>query len=201
MCAQRPARSHAVELQSSDGDHAGPARKCVRDGPPVSGPAAARPAALESFAQALQPTDQDALEATRNAVAIARLIAPHVRRVVIANAAAMKGIGGIKAKTDRLDAKMLAQLLAAGFLPSIWPGDEATATGDLRRREVATVSRAHGSHDEVTTRPPSTVMTSRTSSGAAAERICGPRPKPRSSAIMDRPTGRKGTTWPRRPPR
>jgi transposase len=95
----------------------------------------ARPAALRTFAQSLQPTDQVALEATGNALAIAQLVAPHVDRVVIANAAAMKGIGGVRAKTDRLDdAKTLAQLLAAGFLPSIWPGDETTR---LHRRWIS----------------------------------------------------------------
>jgi transposase len=89
----------------------------------------ARPSALESFARSLQPTDHVALEATGNAVAIAQLIRPHVGQVVIANAAAMKGIGGVRAKTDRLDAKTLARLLATGFLPKIWPGDEATRLG------------------------------------------------------------------------
>ena len=89
----------------------------------------ARSPALQTFARSLQLTDQVALEATGNALAIAELIRPHVARVVIANAAAMKGIGGFRAKTDRLDAKTLAQLLAAGFLPSIWPGDETTRLG------------------------------------------------------------------------
>ena len=77
----------------------------------------ARTSALESFARSLQPTDHVALEATGNAVAIAQPIRPHVGHVVIANAAAMKGIGGDRAKTDRLDAKTQARLLAAGFLP------------------------------------------------------------------------------------
>ena len=41
----------------------------------------------------LELTDQVALEATGNAVAIARILEPHVARVVIANGAAIKGIG------------------------------------------------------------------------------------------------------------
>ncbi len=50
----------------------------------------ARPAALGSFARSLHPTDQVALEATGNALAIAELIRPCVARVVIANAALRK---------------------------------------------------------------------------------------------------------------
>ncbi len=89
------------------------------------------PAGLELFAQSLGADDQVVLEATGNALAIARVIEPHVARVVLANPKAVKGATQT-AKTDKLDARTLAQLLAAGFLPEVWTPDERTRA--LRRR-------------------------------------------------------------------
>ena len=90
------------------------------------------PAALLLFAQSLGADDQVALEATGNALGIARIIEPHVRRVVLANPKAVKGFTRAGAKTDRIDARTLAQLLAGGFLPAVWLPDEQTRV--LRRR-------------------------------------------------------------------
>src|SRR6478672_5706812 len=90
------------------------------------------PAALELFAQSLGSDDQVALEATGNALEIARIIERHVGRVVLANPKAVKGITRAGAKTDKLDARTLAQLLAGGFLPAVWLPDEQTRV--LRRR-------------------------------------------------------------------
>ena len=45
----------------------------------------ARPRPLEEFAQQLLPTDRVALEATGNALAIARIIRPYVKEVVLVN--------------------------------------------------------------------------------------------------------------------
>jgi transposase len=59
------------------------------------------PAALALFAQSLGADDEVALEATGNALGIARLIEPHVRRVVLANPKAVKGITRAGAKTDK----------------------------------------------------------------------------------------------------
>jgi transposase len=84
------------------------------------------PAALELFAQSLGANDQVALEATGNALAITRILEPHVGRVVNANARALRALSSLKAKTDRLDARTLAELLAAGLLPAVWAGDEET---------------------------------------------------------------------------
>jgi transposase len=89
------------------------------------------PAALELFAQSLGRTDQVALEATSNALAIAAILRPHVGRVVLVDPKAVKGVVGGK-KTDKIDARFLAQLLAGGFAPEVWAPDRATAT--LRRR-------------------------------------------------------------------
>jgi transposase len=90
------------------------------------------PEALALFAQSLGVDDQVALEATGNALAIARILEPHVGRVVLANPKAVKGITRAGAKTDKIDARTLAQLLAGGFLPAVWLPDEQTRV--LRRR-------------------------------------------------------------------
>jgi transposase len=87
---------------------------------------------LELFAQSLAPDDQVALEATGPAAAIARILQPHVGRVVIANTRKLRAIAESKVKTDKVDAKTLCELLAAGFLPAVWSPDEFTRA--LRRR-------------------------------------------------------------------
>jgi transposase len=86
---------------------------------------------LVLFAGSLGADDQVVLEATGNAVEIARIIEPHVGRVVLANPKAVKGATQT-AKTDKLDARTLVRLLAAGFLPEVWTPDEQTRV--LRRR-------------------------------------------------------------------
>lgn len=58
----------------------------------------ARREALVAFASSLRPTDQVGLEATGNALVIARLIEPHVARVAVANAAVTKTIGATSFK-------------------------------------------------------------------------------------------------------
>jgi transposase len=70
-------------------------------------------------------------------MAIARILEPHVR-VVLANPKATKAATRLRAKTDRIDARTLAQLLASGFLPDVWQPDPATA---VLRRQVS--RRAH----------------------------------------------------------
>jgi transposase len=97
----------------------------------LAGRVKTEPEALELFAQSLAATDQVALEATGNALAIARIIEPYVDRVVLANPKAVKGATQT-AKTDKIDARTLAQLLAGGFLPEVWIIDEETRV--LRRR-------------------------------------------------------------------
>jgi transposase len=89
------------------------------------------PSTLELFAQSLARDDQVVLEATGNALAIARIIEAHVGRVVLANPKAVKNATR-SAKTDKRDARTLAKLLAAGFLPEVWTPDERTRV--LRRR-------------------------------------------------------------------
>jgi transposase len=90
------------------------------------------PAELELLGASLSDDDEVALEATGNALAIARILEPHVARVVVASARELHAISGAKAKTDRRDARTLAKLLAAGMFAGTWlPGEQVRA---LRRR-------------------------------------------------------------------
>jgi transposase len=89
------------------------------------------PEALELFAGSLASTDQVALEVSGNAWEVARIIRPHVAKLVVVSPADT-GIRAARAKTDRLDARALAKLLAAGSLQSVWVPDDHTRA--MRRR-------------------------------------------------------------------
>ena len=84
------------------------------------------PEALRAWADTLQPDDQVALEATGNSDAIALLLTPRVARVVVSNPKKTRAIAEAKVKTDKVDARILAQLLAADFLPPVWLPDDRT---------------------------------------------------------------------------
>jgi transposase len=90
------------------------------------------PQGLAIPANRLAGDDQVALEATGNALAIARRLQPHVARVVVATRTELRAIIEAKVKTDRRDARTLARLLAAGLLGGCWVPDEHTRA--LRRR-------------------------------------------------------------------
>jgi len=90
------------------------------------------PEALRLFAGSLCEQDEVALEATCNTHAIARLLEQHAGRVVVSNPQKTRAIAEAKVKTDKVDARVLAQLLAVGFLPSVWLADDETHA--LRRR-------------------------------------------------------------------
>jgi transposase len=87
---------------------------------------------LHAFAAKLSRDDVVVVEATGNAAAVASVIGPHVKRVVIANPKQVRVIAHAKIKTDTVDAGVLAQLYASGFLPEVWIADEATQA--LRRQ-------------------------------------------------------------------
>ena len=89
-----------------------------------AGRIATAPERLELFAQSLAPTDRVVLEATGNALAIARILAPHVAEVVLAHAKQVRAISHARIKTDKVDARVLADLLAADLIPAVWIGDE-----------------------------------------------------------------------------
>jgi transposase len=101
------------------------------DGLRSAGRIATRVPTLELFAQSLEPGDVVALEATTGADRIVSVLERHGSRVVVANTRKLRSITEAKAKTDRLDARTLARLLASGLIDEVWTPDERTRT--LRR--------------------------------------------------------------------
>jgi transposase len=97
-----------------------------------AGRVASSPEQLQLFAQSLCPDDRVALETTGNALSIARILEPHVGAVLVADTRNVRALTHAKVKNDRVDAQMLAKLLAAGMLPGTWVCDEQTRV--LRRR-------------------------------------------------------------------
>ncbi|OPY96019.1 hypothetical protein A5906_05405 [Bradyrhizobium sacchari] len=91
-----------------------------------------RRALLTTFAKRLSKDDVVVVEATGNAAAVAAVIGPQVKKVVIANPIQVRIIARPKIKTDTTDAGVLAQLYASGFLPEVWVPDEPTQA--LRRQ-------------------------------------------------------------------
>src|SRR6516165_2924855 len=114
---------------STEGEHG-----MVRD----DGKIGVTPEALRAWADGLRGDDQVALEATGNSDAIANLLTPLVGRVVVSDPSKTRAIAEAKVKTDKVDARILAQLLAADFLPPVWLPDERTR--GLRRQVMR---RAH----------------------------------------------------------
>jgi len=89
---------------------------------------------LARFALGLKATDEVVLEATGNTAAIVEALRPHVAKVVIANPLQVRLIAEARVKTDKIDAAILAQLYASGFLPQVWMPDDRTLA---LRRQVA----------------------------------------------------------------
>ena len=71
---------------------------------------------LTAFARGLSQDGVVVVEATGNAAAVAAALAPHVKKVVIANPKQVRIIAYAKIKTDTIDAGVLAQLYASCFL-------------------------------------------------------------------------------------
>ena len=90
-----------------------------------------KPEQIELFASSLGPDDRVVLEVTGNAWEIARTIQPHVAEVLVVSPSDT-GIRQARAKTDRLDARTLARLLAAGSVDGVWMPDRWTWV--MRRR-------------------------------------------------------------------
>jgi transposase len=86
---------------------------------------------LALLAESLMPSDRVALEVTGSCWEVARILEPHVERVVVVSPDDT-GITQARAKTDRLDARALARLLWLGELESVWMPDERCRV--LRRR-------------------------------------------------------------------
>ena len=71
-------------------------------------------------AKHLRPTDQLAVEVTSNTWAFVRLVRPYVANVVVSNPLKTKAIAEANVKTDKVDARVLADLLRCNYLPSVW---------------------------------------------------------------------------------
>ena len=96
------------------------------------------PEGLREFAKGLGKTDRVALEATMNTAAIAAVLAERAGEVVVSNPFKTRAIAEAKIKTDKVDARVLAELLGADYLPSVWLADETTKS--LRRQVSSRVS-------------------------------------------------------------
>src|SRR4051794_21444945 len=104
------------------------------------------PEGLTVFAQSLGETDRVALEVTGSCWEVARILAPHVERVV-AVSPDDTGITSARAKTDRLDARTLTRLLWSGELEAVWMPDElprAAAPGSRVASNSCTRARGRG---------------------------------------------------------
>jgi Transposase len=84
----------------------------------------ATPERLELFEQSLAPTDRVVMETRGNALATARILEPHVAVLVLAHAKQVRAISHARIKTDTIDAKILADLLAADRITAAWVSDE-----------------------------------------------------------------------------
>jgi transposase len=89
------------------------------------------PEGLLMLADSLLATDRVALEVTASCWEVARLLEPHVQRVVVVSPDDT-GIASARAKTDKLDARALALLLWKGEIDPVWMPDERCRI--LRRR-------------------------------------------------------------------
>jgi transposase len=89
------------------------------------------PEVLEAFAASLDSTDRVALEVSGGAWEVARILEPHVQKVIVVSPDDT-GIARARTKTDRLDARALAKLLSTGELDAVWVPDERCRV--LRRR-------------------------------------------------------------------
>jgi transposase len=89
------------------------------------------PEGLGALTESLLPTDRVALEVTGSCWEVARILEPHVDRVVVVSPDDT-GIASARAKTDKLDSRTLASLLWRGELDAVWVPDERCRV--LRRR-------------------------------------------------------------------
>lgn len=79
------------------------------------------------IAAELREGDTAALEVTTNSTSIARLLRGNSQaRVIVSNPIKTKTIAQAKIKTDKIDARVLAELARVGYLPEVWLPDEDT---------------------------------------------------------------------------
>jgi len=96
-----------------------------------AGRVASTPEGIATLAESLLLSDRVVLEVTGSCWEVARLLEPHVSRVIVVSPDDT-GVNSARAKTDRLDARALALLLWRGELEAVWMPDERCRI--LRRR-------------------------------------------------------------------
>ena len=97
------------------------------------------PEGLAMFADSLSPTDRVALEVTGSCWEVARILKPHVNRVIIVSPDDT-GIAAARAKIDKLDARALALLLWRGELDAVWMPESAARSFGVAWRVVSSSS-------------------------------------------------------------
>jgi transposase len=110
------------------------AEVAVHDGQEVRrlGRISTAPTELGSFAATLRADDHVVIESSGFTWPVVALLSEHAGKVTVSNPLKTRAIASAKVKTDRVDARVLAQLAAADFLPEVWLPDAATLA--LRRR-------------------------------------------------------------------
>jgi transposase len=100
------------------------------------------PEGITALAESLLPSDRVALEVTGSCWEVARILEPHVDRVIVVSPDDT-GISNARAKTDKLDARALASLCWKGELEAVWMPDERCRILRqlLARREQLTRAR------------------------------------------------------------
>jgi transposase len=78
------------------------------------------------LASELTPHDVVAFEVTTNSYPIARLLSASQARIILSNPIKTRAIAEAKIKTDKIDARVLAELARANYLPSVWMPDPDT---------------------------------------------------------------------------
>ena len=81
---------------------------------------------LSALAGELTPFDCVALEVTTNSYAVARLLAQSPARIILSNPIKTPVIAEAKIKTDKIDARVLAELARVEYLPKVWMPDQDT---------------------------------------------------------------------------
>src|SRR5215212_1302334 len=87
---------------------------------------------FDGFAASLRADDHVVIESTALRWSVVDVLGRHAGRVTVSKPMRTKAIAAAKVKTDKVDARVLAQLGAADFLPEVWAPDEVTRA--LRRR-------------------------------------------------------------------
>jgi transposase len=86
-----------------------------------------------AFAKRLGKNTDVVVEATGNTMAVVKLMAPHVKRMVIANPLQVRAIAHAKVKTDKIASCWPSCMLPASYR-KFWQPDEST---EQLRRQVA----------------------------------------------------------------